>query len=502
MLRRVEYNVFNFPASMVTVDLLTDSGTAALYQPMWAAMMLGDESYARNAWYYCFLDAVRDFCQRGDRPKKRYVQLFDSRAESFKTVEQDFSHDATERGLVSGGVEQFESPNAFLLPQGRCCETVLFQSLRPYWQGAKPLILSNGLFETTRANAEFAGFACQDLFDPRLMSSSFSPDKVGQENPFWGNMNLPALENFLKTSAGNVAAVIMTLTNNTGAGQPVSLANMREVRGLCRRYGRIPLWIDAARIADNAAFIKRFERGCGPKSVPEILKELFGLCDGFHFSLKKALCNIGGLMCLRQGGAFTGRYPKIGTLMRKLQILSYGHDSYGALSGRDIAAATVALGEISKEDHLYPRIEQTQYLALQLAKRKVPVVLPPGGHAVYIDVNTMFEGRPWNDLMGVGLVVELLRRYGVRGCEMGYMAMELDLYYAKHKKLPEPMPPNLVRLAIPANVYGREHMDYVADALGEIMADRESVPGMEMVRGQEESGLRYFAGGLRMKSRR
>lgn len=327
-----------------------------------------------------------------------------------------------------------------------------------------------------------------------------SVEQVGKSNPFRGNIDSVQLEKILRENSDSVALVVMTLTNNTGAGQPVSMENMKETKRLCARYN-IPLWIDAARIVDNAAFIKRFERGYDSFSLQEILRQLFELADGFHFSLKKALCNMGGVMCIKHEGSFCSKYLNIGHEMKKNQIIEYGNDSYGGLSGRDIAAATVALYEVLNEDYIFSRLDQTQYLAVALAKQGVPVVLPPGGHAVYIDVNKMFEGYRWDDFMGVGLVTELLRLYGIRGCELGYMAWELDVFVEKYGKMPERMPPNLVRLAIPANAYGKSHMDYVAQAVGELNKKKKMIPAVEITRGKHVE-LRHFVVGLKPKDNR
>jgi len=496
ILAKTDYNVFNFPACMVNVDFLTDSGTAALYQQMWAALAMGDESYARNSWYYAFLDAVRDFTQRGDKPNKRYLSLFSGNF-TFEEIDKNLTLDDHERGFVNGGISQLEDPNFFLLPQGRCCENVLFQSLRKYIGDIKdPLILSNGLFDTTRANSKVKGFEAIDLFCKDIFDD-YPIEKVGHENPFRGNINIAELEKMLEKENKRVMLVIMTLTNNTGAGQPVSMRNMKEVKKLCLKYN-VPLWIDSARIADNAAFIKKFEAGFEHTSIPEILRQLYELADGFHFSLKKAMCNMGGFMCIKTEGNFSIKYPKIGHEMKKNQIIEYGNDSYGAVSGRDLAACTIALYEVTKEDYIFPRLEQTQYLAVELAKKGVPVVLPPGGHAVYLDCNKMFSDSDWRDFKGVGLVSELLRKYGIRCCELGYMAWELDVYVEQHGKMPEHMPPNLVRLAIPANVYSKEHMDYVVQALDELNRNKVKIPAFEIVRGKHVD-LRHFVVGLRPK---
>jgi len=495
---KTDCNMFNFPSGMVMVDLLTDSGTSALYQPMWAALMLGDESYARNSWYYIFLDAIRDFTERGDKPNKRYLSLFED-PEDYEKIEKNLAEDEKERGFVNGGVTQLEHPNFFILPQGRCCENVLFESLRNYWKEEKnPLILSNGLFDTTRANLKLRDFEGIDLFMADIFAE-YPLEKVGKENPFRGNMNIEKLEKILDKDAKKTALIVMTLTNNTGAGQPVSMQNMKDVRKLCEKHN-IPLWIDAARIVDNAALIKRYEKGYEKISIPEILKELFSMADGFHYSLKKTLGNMGGVMCSKHEGLFDKRYPKIGDIMKKHQIINYGNDSYGGMSGRDIAAITVGLYQVIKESHIYSRINQCEYLAVELAKKGVPVVLPPGSHAVYVDINRMFKDASWEDFMGIGVTAELLINYGIRTCELGYMAWELDVYVEKHGKLPDQMPPNLVRLAVPANVYNKEHMDYVVEAFDEVNKNKDKIPVYEVCRGKN-APLRHFIVGLKPKKK-
>jgi tryptophanase len=497
ILKKTDYNVFNFPAAMVAVDLLTDSGTAALMQQAWGVIMMADESYARNVWYYPFLESLRNFCQRGDKPLHlKLPTMMETR--SFEIINEDLDRSSHERDFVNGGTAQLEHPNTFLLPQGRCCESILFTILQRRVKSVVPeRVVSNGLFDTTKANVAFNSFEFADYCDARY-DSSFPISKVGLENPFFGNMSIPKLKMALEDTKKKVPLVVMTLTNNTCAGQPVSMANLKETRALCTKHD-IPLWIDGSRIAENAAFIKRFEPGYSHVSIPEILRELFSYADGFHISLKKGLCNIGGVMCFRHGGILDRKYPKIGHEMKELQIITYGNDSYGGCSGRDIAAATIALSEVTKESYLFPRLGQTEYLAAGLAKRNVPVVLPPGGHAVYIDVNAMFPEHRWDDFMGVSLTLELLRRHGVRACELGYMAWELDQYVEKHGKMPDILPPNFVRLAIPANVYHKEHIDYVIDAVSDLNDQKHTLPLYTISRGKQMR-LRHFVAGFQPKT--
>ncbi|KAL0215490.1 hypothetical protein P9112_007674 [Eukaryota sp. TZLM1-RC] len=497
ILEQTDYNVFNFPASMVTVDLLTDSGTGALYQNQMASLFMGDESYARNNWYYAFLDAMRDFTTRGDNPKKRYLQLFEG-APTYEQMKNLFTDENNEvGGFVNGGVHQLTDPNIWLLPQGRVCEQILFSSLKQYCQDIEnPIALSNGFFDTTRANSQVQGFETIDLFSKDI-SADFPVDKVGVENPFRGDIDVSELTRMLEENPGKVAIIVMTLTNNTGSAQPVSMENMKKVREIADKY-EVPLWIDGARIADNCAFVKKFEPGFENLSIPEILRQTFALCDGFHISLKKALCHIGGVMCVRHDGPFLRKYPGINHLFKKLQIIQVGNDSYGALSGAAIAQITCSLYQVVREDYLYARLALTEYLAVELAKKNIPVTLPPGGHAVYIDVNKMFPNAKWDDYKGVGLVSELLRLYGIRGCELGYAAWELDNKVGEDGTLPEKLPPNLVRLAIPANVYSEEHMDYVVAAIDQLNNNKSSVPSFTIGRGKNIE-LRHFVCGYSKK---
>ncbi|KAL0235928.1 hypothetical protein GEMRC1_002510 [Eukaryota sp. GEM-RC1] len=489
ILEQTDYNVFNFPASMINVDLLTDSGTCAPYQSSMAALALGDESYARNNGYYVFLDALRDFTQRGDKPQKRYLSLFEG-AWNFNQIEEMFTADEEERGFVNGGVAQLEHPNVYILPQGRCCEVILFSALSKYWKDQPDrVVVSNGFFDTTRANAKIADFEAVDFFRKDVFDD-FPIEKVGLENPFKGDLDVVALKDYLKSNSHRVSLVVMTLTNNTISGMPVSMKNVKEVRQICDEYS-IPLHVDGARIVDNAAFIKKFEDGYQDFSIPEILRQLFDLCDSFHISLKKALCNIGGVMCIKHEGNFIKKYPGINHEMKKEQIITMGNDSYGAVSGRELAACTIGLYQVVQEDYIFPRIEQTEYLAVELAKKGIPVVLPPGSHAVYLNVNKMFPERSWEDFMGIGLVSELLKQYGIRGCELGYACWELDVYYEKNGKLPEVMPPNLVRFAIPANVYSKEHMDYVVKCLDAVNQNKDNISAFEVGRGKYVD-LRHF----------
>ena len=499
MLKKTDYNVFNFPAAFTVVDLLSDSGSGALTQHSWMSMFLGDEAYARNNWYYAFLEAFRDFVERGDDMKKSYMQLLDIQSNPQKFLNEFVNVPKTPGTYVNPGLEQLENPNAFILPQGRCCEYLLFSNLMSLCQAKKAgnyKVLSNGFFDTTRANAKIQGFEVLDLFDKDI-EAPYPLEDVGPKNPFRGNINLEKLEEILKKDSEHVALIVITLTNNTGAGQPVSMKNIKAVRELSLKYNT-PVWFDSARVHENSGFIQMYEEGYSTKSIPEINKETYENGDGFHISMKKALSNIGGFLSIKDGGLVMKQHPTLGKLLKKNQIIIYGNDSYGALSGKELAAATMGLYEAMDEDYLATRISNTMYCARGLAKRGVPVVLPPGGHAIFINNNLMFPERKWDDFAGAGFVSELLRRYGIRGCELGYMAWELDVYVEKHGKMPEIMPPNLVRFAIPGNVYHKEHFDYFIKCVAELYDQRDEVPNVEITRGKYDD-LRHFTVGFKIK---
>lgn len=242
-------------------------------------------------------------------------------------------------------------------------------------------------------------------------------------------------------------------------GQPVSMDNMKQAYALCHKYG-VPLWIDACRINENAYFIKKYEAGYQKTDIRDIIKEIFSYSDGFHISLKKMLCNIGSVM--RVGDKMMTNFPKIDVTIKSNQISQYSNDSQGGLSGKDLSAATLSLYDAVSLEYLETRISQTYQFGKKLKEAGVPIIWPPGGHAIYLRINDLFPDRKWNEFMGCGFVIELIKRYGIRGCELGYMAWELDIYLEENQgNFPDKMPPNYVRFAIPANVYGEAHFNYV-----------------------------------------
>ncbi len=495
-----EYNVFSFPAELLVVDYLSDSGTTAMTDRQWAALMYGDESYGRNTGYFVLLEAFRDTFERGDARRKPVDLILRNERDVDKLMDELLLVDF-EGGFVNGGRFQLIRPNAFIVPQGRCAEHLLFTTLRKvlteHFPGSEYWIPSNGHFDTTEANIHSNDIHPVNLFSGDIFSE-FSVDEIRDVNPFKGDMDIGRLVELIdEKGEESVPLIYLTITNNTAAGQPVSMRNMREVREVADKYG-IPLFFDACRFAENAYFIKEFEGGYEGTSIPEIVREMFTHCDGFSISFKKdGLANMGGGLFFRDRGVFHRRFSvdaDVGVLLKEMQILSFGNDSYGGLSGRDIMALTIGLYEVIEEDYLRDRVEQVRDMAEKLALNGVPVVLPPGGHAVYVDIDRFFEGTDVRieDFGGVGLTLELIRRYGIRGCELGPFAFEWD------KKTPEERKGilNFVRFAVPRNVYNVEHINYTVAALTELHRNRERIPTVEIVRGKELR-LRHFQTGLK-----
>ncbi|HSF26219.1 MAG TPA: tryptophanase [Actinomycetes bacterium] len=421
-LTEVGYNLFRIPADRVLIDLLTDSGTSAMSAAQWGAVMAGDESYAGARSWFRFEEAVK--------------RVF------------GFEH---------------------VVPthQGRAAERILFGCL------VKPgdVVPSNAHFDTTRANIEYLGgrgldLPCAEAADPTT------------DEPFKGNMDVEALEKLLAGEADAVRLVMLTITNNTGGGQPVSMANIRAVSEVAHRYGK-PLYIDACRFAENAWFIKTREAGYADVAVPEIVREMFSYADGATMSAKKdALVNIGGFLCTRD--------PSLAAKEKDLLILTEGFPTYGGMAGRDLEAIAVGLDEVLHEDYLRYRIVSTAYVVDHLHAAGVPVLRPAGGHAVYLDAGRFLPHVPALQYPGQALAVELYRHGGIRGCEIGTVMAGRDPATGEER----PARIELVRLAIPRRVYTQSHMDYVVEAVTEVVERRTSIPGYRIV--EEPSFLRHF----------
>ncbi len=415
------WNLFNLRADDVLIDLLTDSGTGAMSRDQWAAVQRGDESYAGSPSWFAFLDSVQ--------------ALF---------------------------------PFRHVIPthQGRAAEKILFSTIG----GAGKVVPNNTHFDTTRANVEFSGAEALDL----LIPEGRVPAAI---HPFKGNMDLAALERLHAERADDVPVVFVTVTNNSGGGQPVSLANLREVRSVCDRYGK-PLFLDACRFAENAWFIHEREDGQADRPIPDIVREMAGLADGMTMSAKKdGLANIGGWLAMNDDA--------LAEQCRNLLILTEGFVTYGGLAGRDLEAIAQGLREVVDEDYLRYRIRSTAYLGEALDASGVPVVKPFGGHAVYLDARALLPHVPPQSYPGQALAAALYREGGIRGCEIG------TVMFGRHPDGTEaPAAMDLVRLAIPRRTYTQSHIDYVIEVVRWVAQRAGELRGFRIV--EEPAALRHF----------
>jgi tryptophanase len=416
------YNLFNLHSADVLIDLLTDSGTGAMSAEQWAGIQRGDESYAGSPSWFRFLESVQ--------------ALF------------PFKH---------------------VIPthQGRAAEKILFAVVG----GPGKVIPSNTHFDTTRANVEYTGAEAVDL----VIEEGRHPSAI---HPFKGNMDLDALDAFIRErGADAVPLVMVTITNNSGGGQPVSMENLHGVRQICDRYG-LPLFLDACRFAENAWFIKQREPGYADRSIPEIVREMASLADGMTMSAKKdAIANIGGWLALNDDGWADAA--------RNLLILTEGFPTYGGLAGRDLEAIAQGLREVVDEDYLRYRIRSTAYLGEALLEDGIPCVQPIGGHAVYLDAAALLPHIPPLEYPGQALAVALYREGGIRGCEIGTVMFGL---HPDGSETPGPM--ELVRLAIPRRVYTQSHIDYVIEVVRWVAERASELRGYRIV--QQPPQLRHF----------
>jgi tryptophanase len=416
------YNLFNLHATDVLVDLLTDSGTGAMSAEQWAGIQRGDESYAGSPSWYRFLESVQ--------------ALF------------PFKH---------------------VIPthQGRAAERILFSVVG----GPGTVIPSNTHFDTTRANVEFTGAEAVDL----VIREGREPSTI---HPFKGNMDTDALDAFIRERGVDAIPLVMvTVTNNSGGGQPVSMANLRAVRRVCDRHG-LPLFLDACRFAENAWFIKQREDSYADADIGDIVREMASLADGMTMSAKKdGIANIGGWLAMNDD-AWAEQ-------ARNLEILTEGFPTYGGLAGRDLEAIAQGLREVIDDDYLRYRIRSTAYLGEALVESGIPCVQPIGGHAVYVDAAALLPHIPPLQYPGQALACALYREGGIRGCEIG------TVMFGQHPDGTEtPASMELVRLAIPRRVYTQSHIDYVIEVIRWVAERAADLRGMRIV--DQPSALRHF----------
>ncbi|MGA9039564.1 MAG: tryptophanase [Terriglobales bacterium] len=419
LLRAAHYNLFLLPAADVLVDLLTDSGTGAMSTHQWAAIMEGDESYAGSKSFDRFRKSVQDI---------------------------------------------FGYEHVIPTHQGRAAERILFSVMCKKGD----VVPNNTHFDTTRANVEFVGAEAVDLVIPEGKQPSLV-------HPFKGNMDVQALESLIeRVGRERIPLVMLTVTNNSGGGQPVSMENIRHVSAVCRRH-KIPLYFDACRFAENSYFIKLREEGYESRTPKQIAQEMFSHGDGCTMSAKKdGMANIGGFLCTNN--------DLLAQQEKDLLILSEGYPTYGGLAGRDLEAIAVGIQEALEEDYLRYRIASTAYLGSHIAEQGVPIVQPPGGHAIYIDARAFLPHIPQSQFPGVALGAELYLEGGIRSVEIG------SLMFGASAKM------DLVRLAIPRRVYTQSHIDYVVEVILEVWKHREKIQGLKLT--YEAPFLRHFTARL------
>ena len=496
-LKATHYNEFAFPAGMLTVDMLSDSGTTAMTDAQWAMMFLGDESYGRNKGYYVLLDAFRDIFERGgEKNWKKAIDLVRTDCTDIDKMMDELYLCEYEGGLFNGGAAQLERPNTFIIQQGRAAESVLFEMVKKIMSERHPgkvfTIPSNGHFDTTEGNIKQMGSIPRNLYNKELLYEVPEGGKY-EKNPFKGDMDVKKLEQLIEAvGPENVPLIYTTITNNTVCGQAVSMKSIRETAKIAEKYD-IPFMFDVARWAENCYFIKVNEEGYADKSIAEIATEMFSYCDGFTMSAKKnGHANMGGMLAFRDKGRFWRKFSDfdengnllfdIGVRLKVKQISCYGNDSYGGMSGRDIMALAAGLYEECNFNYQEARVQQCEYLAQGFYKAGVKgVILPAGGHGVYINMTEFFDNKRGHDTFaGQGFSIELIRRYGIRTSELGDYSMEYDL------KTPEQQEElcNVVRFAVNRSQLNQEHMDYVIAAVKALYEDRESIPNMRITQGR------------------
>jgi tryptophanase len=419
LLRTAHYNLFLLPAEDVLIDLLTDSGTGAMSTHQWAAVMEGDESYAGSKSFERFRASVQDI---------------------------------------------FGYKHVIPAHQGRAAERILFGVACKRGD----VVPNNTHFDTTRANVEFTGAEALDLVIPEGREPA-------SKHPFKGDMNVAALRELIsQVGRERIPLVMLTVTNNSGGGQPVSMENVRQVSAVCREH-KIPLYFDACRFAENSYFIKLREHGYESKTPKQIAQEMFGYGDGCTMSAKKdGMANIGGFLCTND--------DLLAQQEKDLLILTEGYPTYGGLAGRDLEAIAVGVQEALEDDYLRYRIASTAYLGNHISEQGVPIVQPPGGHAIYLDARAFLPHIPQSKFPGVALAAELYLEGGIRSVEIG------TLMFGASAQM------DLVRLAIPRRVYTQSHIDYVVEVILEVWKKRGAIRGLDLL--YQAPFLRHFTARL------
>jgi len=427
LLSEAHNNPFFLRSENVLIDLLTDSGTTAMSSKQWAGMMDGDEAYAGSRSYFAFEDIVKDLT--------------------------GFSH---------------------IIPthQGRAAEKILFSIVG----GKGKVIPNNTHFDTTRANIEFSGARAVDL----LTEIGKQPEVIAD---FKGNMDIEKLVTLIEdVGAENIPLVMITVTNNSGGGQPVSMENIRAVRKVCDTYG-LPLFLDACRFAENAYFIKKREPGYEFRTARDIAREMFSYADGCTMSAKKdGMVNTGGFLAMNN--------EEWAMQSRNVLIITEGFTTYGGLARRDLEAMALGLDEVLDENYLHYRVRSTEYFGEKLVNAGVPILLPTGGHAIYLDAKRFAPHIPIEQFPGQSVVCSIYKHGGIRSCEIGSLMFGKTDENGKH--IPPPM--ELVRLAIPRRVYTQSHIDYCIEAIVEVYEQRHRLRGMKLL--YEAPFLRHFTARL------
>ena len=424
LLAEAGYNLFCLPADAIVVDLLTDSGTGAMSSEQWAALMRGDESYAGSASFNRFRAAVEDI---------------------------------------------FGFRHVIPTHQGRAAERILATTLcRP-----GDVVPNNTHFDTTRANIEATGARAVDL-------PCKEAHHLAESHPFKGDIDLQALEQVLAGNPGKVPFAMITITNNGGGGQPVSMDNLRRVSELCQVFG-VPFYLDACRFAENAYFIQQRAAEYRDWSLRDIAREMFSLADGCTMSAKKdGMANIGGFLCTNDDA--------VAEQEKELLILTEGFPTYGGLAGRDLDVIAVGLDEALDPDYQRYRYASTRYLGERLLEGGIPIVQPPGGHAIYVDAASFLPHIPRSQYPGQALAIELYRRGGIRSVEIGSVMLGRRDAESGRETAAEH---ELLRLALPRRVYTKSHIDYVVDVALEVAAEKDSIRGVRIV--QQPAALRHFS---------